>query len=229
MKKQKNAKTELERRLEEEVRQEAQTGRRADGRDSGVKHELGVKQSSPLPENPGIRDMPETSDDAIGETIDQELHELEAELNLTKDQLLRTHAEFDNYRKRTLRESERFRKLAAENVIRDLLPVMDNLDLALQHAEDRTGGLAQGVEMVLKQFVSALEKHGLKPIPSVGEPFDPRVHEAVTVIPSESVEADNVAQEFQRGYMLGDQIIRPSKVAVSKGASTEQQGRAAQG
>ena len=142
---------------------------------------------------------------------------LEAKAEELKDQLLRSRAEFENFRKRTAREVERIRKTATESVIHDLLPVLDNLELALEHAEDAVGPIADGVKMVLKQLLGVLERNGLEPIEALGRPFDPKVHEAISEIESAEVPKDNVAQEFQRGYTLGGQILRPSKVVVSLG------------
>lgn len=147
---------------------------------------------------------------------------LEAESEDLKDQLLRARAEFDNYRKRTAREVERIRKTAAESVIHELLPVLDNLELALDHADSAGGPLTDGVRMVLKQMVEILERNGLELIESLGKPFDPTVHEAVSQIVSDEVPKDSVAEEFQRGYKLGGQILRPSKVVVSLGKSEEE-------
>ncbi|MBN2311335.1 MAG: nucleotide exchange factor GrpE [Candidatus Hydrogenedentes bacterium] len=144
-----------------------------------------------------------------------------AERDELRDQLLRARAEFDNSRKRMAREAQRTRKSAAEGLIRDLLPALDHLDLALQHAEEPESPFAQGVELVLKQFCEALGRHGVSPIPAVGERFDPTVHEAVMQRASEEVEADVVLEEFQRGYMLADRVLRPSKVVVSGGRAQE--------
>jgi molecular chaperone GrpE len=144
-----------------------------------------------------------------------------AERDSSKDQLLRVRADFDNYRKRVARDDARHRKMAAEAVVRDLLPVLDNLDLALAHAGDNSGGLTQGVEMIRKQFYEALTRHGLEVIPAEGRAFDPNVHEAITCIPSEDVAADHVIQEFQKGYRLGDFVLRPAKVVVSSGSAAK--------
>ena len=146
---------------------------------------------------------------------------MQQQLDEARDQMLRTRADFDNYRKRMAREMERVRKTAAELLIRDLLPGIDNLDLALQHADDKSAGLAQGVEMVYKQIQDALGGHGLTPIDALGQPFDPKVHEAVSQVPSEEYPKDHVAQVFQTGYTLGDVVLRPSKVVVSTGAPEE--------
>ncbi|MCX5770456.1 MAG: nucleotide exchange factor GrpE [Candidatus Hydrogenedentes bacterium] len=152
---------------------------------------------------------------------------LVAERDSVRDQLLRTLADFDNYRKRLAREHERNRKLAAESVLRDLLPVLDNLERAVDHADADPDALVEGVKMVLGQFRAVLERHGLKQIPALNEPFDPHVHEAVMQAESDEIPPDHVVQEFEKGYKLGDFVLRPSKVVVSR-ASLEPAPAAAQ-
>ena len=169
-------------------------------------------------------DIPEAAiseaDEAGGETagLEAAVAALEQERNEYKDQLLRTRAEFDNYRKRMARDSEMIRKTAAQGLMRALLPIVDNLERALSHVEDRSDGFAQGVEMILKQFSDVLTAQGLEVIPAKGEPFDPNVHEALTHQPSTEYPADVVVEEFLRGYRLGDYVLRPSQVVVSSGA-----------
>lgn len=144
---------------------------------------------------------------------------LQDEIASLKDQLLRARAEFDNYRKRTAREVERIRKTAAESLIHELLSVVDNLELALKHGDGNKDALAEGVGLVHKQILDVLERNGLEKIDALGKRFDPNVHEAVAQSASDEVEADHVIDEFQRGYRLGGQILRPSKVLVSRGPS----------
>lgn len=146
-----------------------------------------------------------------------ELAALQDERDELKEQALRARAEFENYRKRMARESERIRKTAAEGLMRDLLPIVDNLERALSHVEDKSDGLAQGVEMIVKQFADVLSAKGLEVIPAKGEPFDPNIHEALTHQPSDEYPADTVMEEFQRGYRLGDYVLRPTQVVVSSG------------
>ena len=152
---------------------------------------------------------------------DEQVAALILERDQLKDQLLRLRADFDNYRKRTARETERTRKMAAEDLIRDLLPVLDNLDRALAHASDPSEGLAQGVEMVFKQLSDVLAARGVEAIPAVGEPFDPNVHEALSQQPSPDLPAHTVMTEWQRGYRIGDNVLRPAKVVVSGGPAEE--------
>lgn len=144
---------------------------------------------------------------------------LVAERDELKDLVLRARAEFDNYRKRVAREAGRLRQTAAESLMRDLLPVVDSLERALEHAEDGSDGFAQGVEMVFAQMCEILRRNGLEPIAAVGEAFDPNVHEAVMKVESEECPEGRVVQEFQKGYRLGGYVLRPSKVVVSAGLS----------
>lgn len=175
-------------------------------------------------ESPGAADdlpeMQNITDEAAETPADdfaQEMRALAAERDEYKDQLLRARAEFENFRKRVAREAEQTRRMAAANLIRELLPVGDNLDLALQHVANPDDGLAQGVRMVLKQFSEALERAGLATVPAQGESFDPNVHEAVMQQNSADVPAGVVIAEFQRGYRLGDHVLRPARVVVSAG------------
>ncbi len=154
---------------------------------------------------------------AIAAACEKALRERDA----LQDQVLRARAEFENFRKRMMRDQERIRKTAAEGLMRDLLPVVDHLELALQHAEGEPAALREGVELVLKQFTDVLTRHGVTPIPAVGEVFDPNHHEAVMQESSADVPEMTVVREFQRGYRLGDQVLRASKVVVNMGAPCE--------
>ncbi len=148
-----------------------------------------------------------------------EIVRLTAERDMLKDQLLRLRAEFDNYRKRVLREGEQARTSAAQGIVREMLPVADNLERALLHAEDPSSGLAEGVRMVLRQFMDVFAARGLAAIPAMGVAFDPNVHEALSYMPSEEHAAGMVMNEFERGYCLGSAVLRPSRVVVSSGTS----------
>ncbi|MGA9771109.1 MAG: nucleotide exchange factor GrpE [Blastocatellia bacterium] len=134
------------------------------------------------------------------------------------DQLLRRQAEFENYRRRVDRErSETYTRARAE-VLLELLPVIDNFERALASLETSVGdaeSLRQGVELIHKQFKDALTKFGLEPVESVGKTFDPHVHEAVTIEPTDKHKENTVIEEFQRGYRLGERLLRPAKVKVA--------------
>lgn len=168
----------------------------------------------------------ETAQEGAGDAEGSALQEKEAELKAAQDRYVRLAAEFDNYRKRMVREKEESRKYALEGFIRDLLPVVDNLERALKHAsetgntgsagEGNTAGLVSGVEMVLKQFRSVLEKAGAREIVSVGTPFDPSCHEAVAHVETAEHENNVIIEEFQKGYYLADRVLRPAMVSVAK-------------
>src|SRR5262245_19317097 len=130
-------------------------------------------------------------------------------------------AEFENYQKRSARERDQERKYAVAPLARELLPALDNLERALAAAGQigNEGPLAKGVEMVQKQLLDALRRHGVTPLAvSPGEPFDPERHEAVMQQPSADHPAGSVAQVLQTGYLLHDRVLRPASVIVSAGA-----------
>lgn len=145
------------------------------------------------------------------------LQEAIAERDAAVDRALRTQAELENYRRRMQRERDEDRRYAALPLVRDLLPGLDNLQRALdaaQHTDD-LAAMLQGVEMVAAQIQEILTRHGAEPIAAVGEPFDPNRHEAITQMPSTEHPPMTVIDEIERGYMLHDRVIRPSKVIVS--------------
>lgn len=139
-----------------------------------------------------------------------------AERDAQKDQFLRARADFDNYRKRMLRDMEQTRRMAAERLVQDLLPVVDNLERAVGHAQAEPGGLAEGVGLVLKQLGDVLIRHGVETIPAAGLAFDPTCHEALACIETDECPPDHVAQEVQKGYRLGGMVLRPARVVVGK-------------
>ncbi len=130
---------------------------------------------------------------------------------------VRSLADFDTFRRRVMKEREDDRRYAPLGVVKDLLPNLDNLRRAVDAAKTASSmeELAKGVDMVLKQVDETLAKHGAAPITSVGQPFDPNKHEAVAQAPSADHPPMTVLQEFERGYMLHDRVVRPSKVLVS--------------
>jgi molecular chaperone GrpE len=147
------------------------------------------------------------------------LEEAKAELARVKDQLLRTAADFDNFRKRTRREVDDAQKRGREELLRDLLPVFDNLERAVMHAGQASDAKAvvDGVGMVLKQFVDTLGKIGIRRVPTVGVAFDPAQHEAIQQIETNDHPAGVIVAEIQPGYAIGDRLVRAALVTVSKG------------
>ena len=142
-----------------------------------------------------------------------------AESEERHDQMLRTIAEFDNSRKRAEREKEESLKYALESFVKELVPTIDSIERAIQSTKESQDfdALVEGVEMIHKGFLSAFEKRGVTPIEAVNELFDPMQHEAVMHVESEDVPENRVIEEWQKGYMLHNRVIRPSMVSVSKG------------
>lgn len=150
-------------------------------------------------------------------SLESQLQSVTAELDHARNQLLRTFAELENFRKRTNREREEERRYAALPLVRDLLPVIDNLQRAVEagQSEGGTDALLQGVQMVLKQVEDLLARYDVRPIPALGLPFDPNVHEALQQVPTDQAPPGTVIRELQRGYQLHDRIVRPTQVIVS--------------
>lgn len=136
-----------------------------------------------------------------------------------REQLLRTAADFDNYRKRARREQEDAQRRGKETTLKELLPVFDNLERAMASADTAPDvkSVADGLRMVGRQFTSTLERIGIKRIQAIGQPFDPSLHEAIQHIESSEHPAGVIAAEVQAGYMLNDHLVRAALVAVSKG------------
>jgi molecular chaperone GrpE len=134
-----------------------------------------------------------------------------------RDRHLRTLAEFDNYRKRIAREREDWRRQAQDEVVRELLAVLDNFDRALsaEPGEGSDASFRTGVELIQRDFLKALERVGVRPFASVGEPFDPLRHEAVARVERSDVPDQTVVSEIVRGYLSRDRVLRPARVVVA--------------
>ena len=147
------------------------------------------------------------------------LTEAEELANKNWDLYVRSQAELENYRKRAQRDRQDLLKFGNENILRELLPVIDNLDRAVQHARETEGdnqGLIQGVEMTLGQFSRVLEKFQVIPFDSLGEMFDPARHEAMGQYETSDYPPNAIAQELQKGYLLHDRLLRPAMVMIAK-------------
>jgi molecular chaperone GrpE len=152
-------------------------------------------------------------------TAEQRVADAQAESARLRDQLLRTAADFDNFRKRTRRELEDAQRRGRDSSIKDMLPVFDNLERAAAHAEGAPDvkAVADGLRIVLKQFLDTLEKIGVRRVATVGSAFDPAVHEAIQQLESSEHPAGVIVAEVQPGYAVGDQLLRAAMVVVSKG------------
>jgi molecular chaperone GrpE len=173
---------------------------------------------------------PEPNDDASAEAapenraaepIADPLDVAKQEVARLKDQLLRTAADFDNFRKRARKEQSDAEKKGREDILRELLPVFDNLERATAHAEKATDvqSVADGVGMVIRQFTDTLGKLGIERIATVGQPFDPAIHEAIQQVETAEHPPGTVAVEIQGGYRAKDRLIRPAMVVVAKAPS----------
>ncbi len=140
-----------------------------------------------------------------------------------QDRFLRLAAEFENYKKRVQRDQDEYTKYAHERLLKDLLPVLDNLQRALQHtqSEGNTNGVVHGVELTCKQYLEVLSRFGVRPIPSVGLPFDPAVHQAVATVEAKGQAPNTVVKEYEKGYFLYDRVLRPAMVTVAASSPEE--------
>ena len=138
-----------------------------------------------------------------------------------KDRYARTLADFDNYRKRMARDREELAQFAAKDILKDLLPTVDNLALALDKAENKDDPFVQGVKLAYDGFLKALAAHGATPLDSVGEPFDTNFHDALAQLPSADVPEGTVMNEVKRGWLLHGKLLRPAQVVVSSGAPAQ--------
>ncbi|HPE56897.1 MAG TPA: nucleotide exchange factor GrpE [Bacteroidales bacterium] len=163
------------------------------------------------------KEMAEKADDKSQEA--DKIQELESRYNEVNDKYLRLYSEFDNYRKRTIKERLELSKTASEEVIIDLLPVLDDFDRALKSTEniENCDPVKEGMKLIYNKLYGVLDKRGLKPIESIGTPFDTDFHEAITYIPAPSEELKNkVVDEIQKGYKLHDKVIRYTKVVIGQ-------------
>ena len=147
-------------------------------------------------------------------STDAAVAELQQEIADLRDRSIRTLADFENYRRRSDREREDLRRYAAADVLRDLLPVVDNLQRALA-AGGTVDDLKVGVELTLRQFTELLRQRGVAEVRALGEPFDPAVHEAVARVDDATVETPTVVDELQRGYTIHGKLLRPALVRVA--------------
>ncbi len=146
---------------------------------------------------------------------ESELQKLKAERDELRDRLARAQAEFDNARKRSIKEQQEYRDYAAADAIKSLLPAMDSLERALQVKAD-AAELRNGVELIYKQLLAALAKLSVHPIVSKGQAFDPRYHEAIEMVDTTDAPDHQVLEELQRGYKLKDRLLRPAMVKVAR-------------
>ena len=169
-------------------------------------------------------DSGENASDDDADSIEKQLAEAREEAAELKDRMLRLAADYENYKKRNERERATTMKYAGEQIFREFLPVVDNLERAVEQgmvegndAKTKLTALLEGVELTLKGLHSSLEKFEVKPFESKGQPFDPNKQEALIMEPSDTILANHVVNEFEKGYFYKDRLLRAAKVTVSSG------------
>jgi molecular chaperone GrpE len=166
----------------------------------------------------------DSEDSSVEESNEEDLQEEDQksaevlEIADLKDQLLRSAAEFENLKRRTVRDVENAHKFGTEKLISDLFPVIDSLEKAIETAQDVEGAraIAEGVELSLKLFMDSLSRNGLSTVDPLGMPFDPSLHEALAVVPNENAEPNSVMEVIQKGFTLNERLVRAAKVVVVK-------------
>jgi len=160
----------------------------------------------------------EKTDDPL-KVMEEKLESLEQESKDSHDRFLRVSAEFENYKKRAAREMNDFRKFANESFVKAMLPVVDNLDRAIESSSNdkhANSSVVEGVNMTLREILKVFEQYGIKPFESLGKTFDPSLHQAVMQEDDEAYPENTVSKELQKGYMIHDRLLRPAMVVVSK-------------
>lgn len=158
-------------------------------------------------------DTPVEEETPTEETPEDKIENLNKELQEEKDKYLRLYAEFQNYRNRTIKEKTETYNNATAKCIEEILPILDDFERALAQ-ECADAKYKEGVENILKRFKNILNKLGVKEIEALGQPFDPNIHHAIQQVPSDEYESDTVCNVFQKGYTLGERLIRPAMVQV---------------
>lgn len=159
-------------------------------------------------------------------SLARQLEQAEQKANDNYDKLLRVSADFENYKKRTAREMQDLVKYANEKLIKELLTVVDNLERAIESASGRYDGsdpMIQGMHLTLNETLKILERHQVKPVTSLGEPFDPNYHQAMMQEEVDDQPPNTVVKELQKGYLIHDRLLRPALVAVSKAGAAEKE------
>ena len=183
------------------------------------------QDAPPTPSDPdGVTDEPVATGDPLKD-LEAKLSAAQAEAIENRDRMLRMAAELDNYKKRAARDLDDIKKFATENLIRQLLTVVDNLERAIASAASENESdqrLVDGVALTLAEIMKILEKHYVSPIQALGEPFDPAFHQAMCQEESIDQPPNTVVQEFQKGYLIHERLLRPAMVVVSKAAQNGQ-------
>ena len=162
---------------------------------------------------------PETVTGEAGASIEEQLAAREKEARDNWDRFVRERADLENYRKRVSREKEELLNYGNKSLIEEILPIVDNLERALTHAsEDGQAAVVEGIRMTHGMLVAALKKFGVTPVEALGAAFDPNFHQAMAQVPTDEHPPNTVVEEYQKGYLLKDRLLRPAMVTVSAAA-----------
>ncbi len=205
---------------------EVSEAQKDDNLDKKVKRKSGGKTSPPEAKKAPAKKIKSKTDKLEGfkklfknetEKLKKEVDKKDEELKKSNDKFLRLNAEFDNFKKRMQREKADSFKFASERVIRDLIPVLDDLKRAIQSAQNNNvENLSKGIKMIMDQIKNILDSNGAKQFDSLGVAFDPNKHEAVSKITTEEHEHNTVMEELRKGYMFHDRLLRPAMVVVAE-------------
>ncbi len=192
-------------------------------KNGGAPTELELDHELPPAENGDETAAPEAAAEQAGKGEQLSVADLQAELEKVRaeraaylDRAARLQAEFENSRKRSAREQQEYRDYALGGALKTLLPILDSLDRALKTEAASAEDFRSGIELIDKQFHDALAKLGVEPVPAVGTPFDPNLHQAVQMVETDEAEDNHVIDELQRGYKLKDRLLRPAMVRVAR-------------
>lgn len=173
----------------------------------------GKKEVPQKPADEKLQQDQQLADDL--KDMEQKLQKAEEEAKSNHDKLVRTLAEYENFRKRMQREKEEVTKYASEKLVQEFLPVLDHLEMTLDHAPNKEDPLVQGVELTVKQFIQTLEKQGIQIIKGEGLPFNPHFHEAMGEEVSDTIKPGNIIKIHRKGFMIHDRVIRPALVTIA--------------
>jgi molecular chaperone GrpE len=185
------------------------------------------KNNKPTPPSSDVKNGEQTTQDegiAKGggkeefEELKRKLEEREKEAKENYDRLLRVSADFENYKKRAAKDKEEWHKFANEDLLKAILPFVDNLERAVDHSEKAKDiqGLVDGLKLTIQHLLQALNRFGVSSFESIGKPFDPTLHEAMLVVETDKQKPNHVMEEFQKGYLLNERLLRPATVSVTK-------------
>jgi molecular chaperone GrpE len=178
-----------------------------------------LEQPEDLQEESPVKGGGQTAENDETAELEAKIEAARQEAQANYERLLRVSAEFDNYKKRSAREIQDFRKYANETLLKELLPMVDNLELAIKSASEESNGqesLVNGIDLTLKEILRVLNKFGVQAVEALNQPFDPVFHQAVVSEESDTHPKNTVIQELQKGYTLHDRLLRPSMVVVAK-------------